>query len=44
MLCHQPKSFNWRALSAELHPKGLLDDDLFAGACAVLNQIVTLNA
>jgi len=44
VLCHQPKSFDWRARGAKPHPKGRLDDDLFAQACAVLNQIVTLNA
>ena len=43
VLCHQPKSFDWRARGAKPHPKGRLDDDLFAQACAVLNQIVTLN-
>ena len=44
VLCHQPKSFDWRARGAKRHPKGRLDDELFAQACAVLNQIVTLNA
>jgi mRNA interferase MazF len=44
VLCHQPKSFDWRARGAKPHPKGCLDDALFAQACAVLNQIVTLNA
>ena len=44
VLCHQPKSFDWRARGAKPHPKGHLDDDLFAQACAVLNQIVTLSA
>ena len=44
VLCHQPKSFDWRARGAKPHPKGRLDDELFAQACAVLNQIVTLNA
>ena len=43
VLCHQPKSFEWRARGAKPHPKGRLDDGLFAQACAVLNQIVTLN-
>ena len=44
VLCHQPKSFDWRARGAKPHPKGRLDDEQFAQACAVLNQIVTLNA
>ena len=42
VLCHQPKSFDWRARGARPHPKGRLADDLFAQACVVLNQIVTL--
>jgi mRNA interferase MazF len=44
VLCHQPKSFDWRARGAKPHPKGQLDDELFAQACAALNQIVTLGA
>jgi mRNA interferase MazF len=44
VLCHQPKSLAWRARGAKPHPKGRIDDALFAQACAVLNQIVTLNA
>jgi len=44
VLCHQPKSFDWRARGAKPHPKGRLNDELFAQACAVSNQIVTLNA
>jgi mRNA interferase MazF len=42
VLCHQPKSFDWRARRAKPHPKGLLPDECFAQACALLNQIVTL--
>lgn len=42
VLCHQPKSFDWRARGARPHPKGQLDDDLFGRACAVLNQIMAL--
>ena len=41
-LCHQPKSFDWRARGALPHSKGRLADDLFAQAFVVLNQIVTL--
>jgi mRNA interferase MazF len=43
VLCHQPKSFDWRARGARPHPKGRLADDLFAQACGVLNQIVALS-
>jgi len=44
VLCHQPKSFDWRARGARPHPKGRLADDLFAQACGVLEQIVTLRS
>ena len=40
VLCHQPKSFDWRARRAKRHPLKRLDDALFGLACAVLNQIV----
>jgi mRNA interferase MazF len=40
VLCHQPKSFDWRARGAKPHPQGKLADDVFATACAVLNQII----
>ena len=43
VLCHQPKSFDWRARGARPHPKGQLTDELFEQACAVLNQIITLS-
>ena len=42
VLCHQPKSFEWRARGARPHPQGRLPDAAFAQACAVLNQIVAL--
>ena len=42
VLCHQPKSFDWRARHANPHPLTRLSDSPFALACAVLNQIVTL--
>ena len=40
LLCHQPKSFDWRARGAKPHPHGKLADAAFAKACAVLNQII----
>ena len=43
VLCHQPKSFDWRARGAKPHRKGRLSDELFAQACAVLNQIILLS-
>jgi mRNA interferase MazF len=42
VLCHQPKSFDWRARGAKPHPHGRLADTAFAQACAVLNQIVEI--
>lgn len=42
VLCHQPKSFDWRARGARPHPVGRLPDALVAEACAVLNQILRL--
>ena len=40
VLCHQPKSFDWRARGAKPHPQRRLGNETFAEACAVLNQIV----
>lgn len=40
VLCHQPKSFDWRARGARPHAQGRVDDTVFAQACAVLNQII----
>lgn len=40
VLCHQPKSFDWRARGARRHPQGRLADATFAQACEVLNQII----
>ena len=42
VLCHQPKSFDWRARNAKPHPLKRLADAPFAQACGVLNQIVEL--
>lgn len=43
VLCHQPKSFDWRVRRAKPHPLGMLDDSLFSVVCERLNQIVMLN-
>ena len=40
VLCHQPKSFDWRARGAKPYPLGQLSDAVFAEACAALNQII----
>lgn len=42
VLCHQPKSFDWRARGAKRHAMGKLADSEFANACVVLNQIISL--
>lgn len=42
VLCHQPKSFDWRIRGASAHPMGRLPDATFAEVCAVLNQIIVL--
>ena len=40
VLCHQPKSFDWRFRKANAHPLGALTDALFAQVCERLNQII----
>lgn len=42
VLCHQPKSFDWRVREAAPHPMKRLADEIFSEACTVLNQIVQL--
>lgn len=42
VLCHQPKSFDWRARGGKRHPAKRLDDAVFAEVCAVLNQIIQI--
>ena len=42
VLCHQPKSFDWRARAAKPHPLKRLSDEHFAAARALLNQIVEI--
>jgi mRNA interferase MazF len=42
VLCHQPKSFDWRVRRALPHPLKRVADAPFAEACAILNQIVQL--
>ncbi|MDZ4201557.1 MAG: type II toxin-antitoxin system PemK/MazF family toxin [Gallionella sp.] len=42
VLCHQPKSFDWRLRKAKAHPAKALPDDLFAQVCERLNQIIQL--
>ncbi len=42
VLCHQPKSFDWRSRAAAPHSLKSLPDPLFEAACGVLNQIIAL--
>ena len=42
VLCHQPKSFDWRLRRAKPHLLKTLSDELFASVCECLNQIVRL--
>jgi mRNA interferase MazF len=42
VLCHQPKSFDWRLRGAKAHPLESLSDTLFVQVCNRLNQIIVL--
>ena len=42
VLCHQPKSFDWRVREAKPHPMGQLNHSAFAQVCSVLNQIISI--
>ena len=42
VLCHQPKSFDWRSRGASPHPLKSLADIFFDECCTRLNQIVRL--
>lgn len=42
VLCHQPKSFDWRARGAKPHPQRRVSDEVFTQACSVLNQILEI--
>ena len=44
VLCHQPKSFDWRVRNAKPRPLRKLGTEPFAQACAVLEQIMQLTA
>ena len=43
VLCHQPKSFDWRTRKAARHPQGSLSDPLFRQVCHILNQIIKIS-
>lgn len=40
VLCHQPKSFDWRLRKARTHPLGALSNASFVKVCERLNQII----
>ena len=42
VLCHQPKSFDWRLRKARTHPLGVLSNALFVQVCERLNQIIQI--
>ena len=42
VLCHQPKSFDWRVRGGKAHPMKRVNDAHFAEILVVLNQIVQL--
>jgi len=42
VLCHQPKSFDWRLRKARTHPLGALSNALFVQVCERLNQIIQI--
>ncbi len=42
VLCHQPKSFDWRLRGANPHPLDRLNDAYFMQVCERLNQIIQL--
>ena len=42
VLCHQPKSFDWRLRRARPHPLKRMANKAFWESCAVLNQIIAI--
>ena len=42
VLCHQPKSFDWRVRGARPHPIKRLPVEPFADVCECLNQIIQI--
>jgi len=42
ILTHQPKSFDWKARGAKIHPLKHILQDIFLSACESLNQIIEL--
>lgn len=42
VLCHQPKSFDWRLRGGKAHPLKRMPDEPFSQVCALLNQIIQI--
>lgn len=42
VLCHQPKSFDWRARGASPHPIKKVSSSQLLEICTILNQIIML--
>ena len=42
VLCHQPKSFDWRARKAKPHAWKKVPEDSYGLACEILNQIIDI--
>jgi mRNA interferase MazF len=42
VLCHQPRSFDWRLRKAKAHSLGALSKVLFVQVCERLNQIIQI--
>jgi mRNA interferase MazF len=42
VLCHQPKSFDWRLRKGRKHPLGVLTNASFRRVCERLNQIIQI--
>jgi mRNA interferase MazF len=42
ILCHQPKSFDWRARKAKPHRLRRVPEGAYARACESLNQIIDI--
>ena len=44
VLCHQPKSFDWRARDGKPHPWKQAPPNVFTDACGILDQIIAIGA
>jgi mRNA interferase MazF len=44
ILGHQPKSFDWRARNAKLHPFKKVPESSYVRACETLNQIIEIGS